>query len=613
MTDRPQAPARPAPARPGWLRPAQCALYPLLTAFALAVLTALPDGEAVPAPRELLGLVRGEGAVWLVLVLGLAFCYGRLLPLRDRFLPSAAGVAALFSLFLLLGRSYEASDSWALVFGGPERLVLACAVFLGCFLFFHALVGALFCRLDRLSPPDRSAALSRTGQLRFYLICLGLLLLFWLPYLALCYPGSVTYDGLYQLGQYFGRTPPTNHHPWLSTLVMGFFVGLGGENTALGVFFYVLFQALVCAAAFAGVCRQVRMLAPGPAAWLTLAFFALVPTWGSYAQMFVKDTLFCGLFAAFFVLCVLFVRRRGRCAPAVWAGLFLLGLACALLRNNGLYTVVPTLLLLAAAAKTPKTRAAAAALGLAVLGLYLGFVQLCLPARGVEPGSVREVLSLPFQQTARYVRTYSGELTQEEIAVIDGVLDYDALLTSYDPRVSDPVKNTYHGDKEALGAYLRLWVRQGLRHPGVYVDAAANSMFGYFLPGYRYGSFGGNYFLMQEPNYGIALEFARPNAVRLLDGFSRLWSRLPGLALLNAPGTFSWLLILCTAALLRKRLWPALIPTVPVWLSLAICCVSPVNGLVRYMLPIMAAAPLLLAHTFDALRPKLEGGHPCHG
>ena len=599
--------------RPVPLWGAAC-LCALLTAFALSVQMSMPGSYgSLTFPERVGALVQGSGAVYLVLVPALILCYRRLLPLARPFLPSAALVSLFFALCLLFGRSFEATDSWAPVLGSPLRVALSLCMTAGYALFFYALIAPLFHLLDRRGQIHTPAPLSPRGQRRFFLLCLGLILLCWLPYLLLCRPGSVTYDGMYQLEQYFGLAPATNHHPWLSTLLMGWIVSLGGDNLSLGVFFYVIFQSLVCAAALAGICWQVRVLAGRAAGWLSLAFFALVPNFGGYAQMFVKDTLFFGVFAAFFLCAVLFLKKRGQAGPLVWAGLLLTGLLCALLRNNGLYMVVPTLLVMIPAARGLSARLGAAGVGAGILAVYLCFNQLLLPAWGVEPGSVREVLSLPFQQTARYVRTCGDTLTEEEIAVIDSVLDYEALFTSYDPRVSDGVKNTYHGDGEALGEYLGLWLRQGLRRPDIYLEATLNSMFGYFLPGYRYGPFGGNYFFMQESQKGLEISFANPDAPQLADAFSRLWSQTPGLGLLNAPGTFSWLLVLCSAALLRRRRWLGLAAALPLWLALGICCVSPVNGLVRYMLPIMAAAPLLLAYTFSLLCPSPQGGASPHG
>ena len=434
----------------------------------------------------------------------------------------------------------------------------------------------------------------------------------WLPYLVLCWPGSLTYDAQWQLGQYFGRTAATNHHPWLSTLLLGGIVDLGG-SLDWGLFCYILFQSALCAAVFAAVCVQAGELAGRRAFWLSLAYYALVPTWGAYAQMVVKDTIFYGVFAAFFLLLAETLRRRGEAGPALLAGLGLLALACALLRNNGVYLVVPALLALGAAVRRPKIRAALAGLGAGVLVLYLAFVQLALPALGVAPGSSREMLSLPFQQTARYVALYGDELTAEEIAVIDSVLDYETVRDWYDPRVADTVKNTYHGTPETMKDYWELWLDCGLKHPDAYLQATLNSMFGYFLPGYRYGVFGGNYFMTQDPRYGIDVDFRFPAAASAVDYFSRLWSEIPGLLLLNAPGTHSWALILCTAALLRKKRVRVLTALVPLWITLAICCVSPVNGLVRYALPLMAVTPLLLAFTWWALRERQTGEEESHG
>lgn len=598
-----------------------CALAAFFTTLALSVsLTAVPleESEALHGAAEWMAALErswnGTGVVFLVLLVGLWCLYWKLWESRPPFLPSAAIVALLFALFLVFGQSYEAANSWDLLFDNGYQRLLAAVMLLGYWVFFYALVAALFLRLDRMEAPEWGPWQGKRKQIfRVYLDCFLVVLVFWLPYLLICYPGSVTYDGMYQLGQAFGATEATNHHPWLSTLLMGWIVGLG--KWEVGIFLYVLFQSIVCAAAFGAVCGQMWVQTRSRL-WtgLTLAYYALVPTWGAYAQMFVKDTLFYGVFTAFFLCVVRFVQQKGRCHWSVWAGMFLFALLGALLRNNGLYVAVPSILLLVTAVRSWKKRGVLAAGAAAVLGLYMCWNQVLLPAWGVAPGSVREMLSLPFQQTARYVNEYEGHLLQEDIDVINEVLDYQTLVKQYDPCVSDPVKNTYHGDGDALKDYFRLWVRCGLHRPDVYVEATLNSMFGYFLPGYRFGTYGGNYFMMQESAYGVEASFAHPDQVEVVDTYSRLWSVTPGLLLLNAPGTHSWLLILCTAALLRKKQWTGLLVTLSVWLTLGICCISPVNGLVRYMLPIMAVMPLLLFYTWDVLKKrKMKEDTPFYG
>ena len=608
----------------GLLRCMACGLEALLTVFALSVnLAAMPTlpQEVRELPlrigahlNALVAAVDGESAMFVVLVPALLFLYFRLAGEEKSFQPAAAGVGLFFALCLLVGQSYALADSWDPLLGTSLCRLTALLMLLGYGVFFYHMAAALFRALDRWERGPSAPELDWRLRRRLFALALGVLAVCWLPYLTLCWPGSLTYDGQYQLGQFFGQTEATNHHPWLSTLLMGKIVELGLPwSLETGIFFYVLFQSLICALVFAALCVQVRELTGSRLPFcLALLYYGLVPSWGSYAQMFVKDTLFYGLFAAFFLCLTELLRRGEKRAPGLLVGLFLLGLACAMLRNNGVYLVVPSLLCLASAFRTLRRRLLLAGMGAGVLVLYLAFVQLALPALGVAPGSSREIFSLPFQQTARYVAMYGGELTQEEIAVIDGVLDYETIAAAYDPRVADPVKNTYHGTPEAMRDYWRLWLRCGLRHPDAYLQATLNSMFGYFLPGYRYGTYGGNYFATQEPRYDIEVGFRDQAAADAVDAFSRLWSKTPGLLLLNAPGTHTWALILCTAALLRRRRVRALTAAVPLWLTLAVCCVSPVNGLVRYALPIMAAAPSLLAFTGWALRDK-EREETAHG
>ena len=585
-----------------WLAP----LLALLTTFSVSLdLAKYPAGGLVPFLESVIAQTHnwsdGEIIPW-ILFFSLTVSYAFLLRKFGAPVPSGVFVGALFSVFLLLGKSYEQTDSLYSVFGSPLRVCLSVMVFCGYWVFFAVLLSALFQWTDHRfeMPSSREAPLSKKAARMVYFLYFGLIFAGWLPCLILCYPGSVTPDGANQLAQFFGIIPATNNHPWFSTVLMGAVVSLGPSQEA-GLFLYELFQSLVCAAVYAAVCWQIRVqTGRRSGAVLALLYFVLVPTWSSFAQAILKDTLFCGVLTGFFLCVVLFIQRRGHCGVPVWAGLFLFALLSTLLRNNLLYFALPMIFLLMIAVKSRRGRAVLAAMGIALGGLYMIWDRIALPAMGVAPGSVAEMFSIPFQQTARYAIQYEDELTAEEIAVIDSVLDYDAIVTRYDPRVSDPVKNTYHGTPEALREYWGLWLRQGLRHPSVYVSATLNGAFGYFLPGYRYGGLGGNAFYMHS-DYGIEPEYSHPQAVSLLSKAGRLWAYTPVLMLINSAGAHCWLLILCTAALLRKRKSVDLLITLPLWFAFGVCCLSPVNGLVRYALPIMASAPLLMLGTWAVL------------
>ena len=73
----------------------------------------------------------------------------------------------------------------------------------------------------------------------------------------------------------------------------------------------------------------------------------------------------------------------------------------------------------------------------------------------------RKCFSLPFQQTARYVKEYGDEISEEEREIIAKVLDYDSLAEIYEPMTADPVKTTYRsGSAGDLTAYFKVWLKE---------------------------------------------------------------------------------------------------------------------------------------------------------
>lgn len=67
--------------------------------------------------------------------------------------------------------------------------------------------------------------------------------------------------------------------------------------------------------------------------------------------------------------------------------------------------------------------------------------------------------------------------------------------------------------------------------------------------------------------------------------------------MLQSPGFYTWLLIISIVILLASHQFKELIVMSVPSLHLAICLVSPVNGLLRYAMPLMAIMPLVLSWT----------------
>lgn len=540
---------------------------------------------------------------------------------RLRFEPVALILAVMFAAFQAVGHAYEHYGTFRAVFDVPTEAALAVLALIAYTPCLYFALSLAFSAADAASA--RAAERLKTGELARFLpfwAITGVLLLAWLPYLVVFAPGSFTYDGIFQMDMWHGFAAPSDHHPWIMTALMGgvFDIGraLGSDN--VGVALWVGVQSVVQALALAAsVSCMRRMGAPTAVLAAVLAFFAIAPAWGAYAQAFLKDTLFASLFCLYVTLLAeLWMRSRRKAALDV-RGLVLLaaaGVALCLSRHNGAYVVALTMpLLIASMPRSARVRIAGACL--VPLLVFVLVSRLAYPAMGVIPSGKQEALGALFQQTARYVKEAPGDVTEEERAAISAVLDYDALPALYYGSRSDAVKATYTGADEALGAYFKAWASMGLRHPGIYVDAFLNGCYGYLYADeswthntwdyrlYNYGSVPGI-----EDDFQVAYVFGEDVRATLI-AFCNWWQNVPLLGLTGHCGLYAWLLLAAAGYAVRTMRWKTLFALVPSLVLLLICCVSPVNGYLRYMLPIMAALPLQMWSVVAASTRRRAGRH----
>ena len=116
--------------------------------------------------------------------------------------------------------------------------------------------------------------------------------------------------------------------------------------------------------------------------------------------------------------------------------------------------------------------------------MFVFLPRIVFPVLDVVPGGKQEILGTVFQQTARYVAVYGGQVTSAQRDAIDAVLNYDSLAERYNPRWADPVKYDFvHGATEAeWREYARVWAEQGLTHPWTYVEATIAPIIGFLSP-----------------------------------------------------------------------------------------------------------------------------------
>ena len=426
-------------------------------------------------------------------------------------------------------------------------------------------------------------------------------------WLVTFFPGIITYDSCGQLlmciwGGY------NDHHPVISSLIMYAFLLIGKSlfhSDNVGIFLFILFQVLIQSFAFSCVMILFRRkLSHAFFGIFSLLFFCLFPLCGMMSVIFCKDTLY----AVFALLCfvltqVLYCSEANKPAPSfiyavLWA-LSLVGLC--IFRHEGKIIVVAILTLLFIS--YPSKRALTVK-GLAAVISILVINSAIICVMDVSKGSVREKLSLPILFTAQYYNRYPADLSEEDDRILRSVFDISDIseLTYYtDLDISDEIKEKmiYAPDRHALIEYCFLVLKDSVRHPGLFFEVVWKHSSGYFLPAKEKfeeaDSFlyilGGEERIDEYLKIGFGSNKTLRNTLR---NYVCFWDDNPVLGILFNPGLYTWLMIIEMAVLIICRKAKKVLWYLPMLLTLAILVLSPLNGSLRYSLPLIYTMPVYL-------------------
>lgn len=520
----------------------------------------------------------------------------------------------------LAARGLRADGSLASLFSSVPQAIRS----LGYLAVCTCVLMLLFTLLDRFLESRRDIASSKKGVFSLYrrhpfALPFAALLLCWSWQLILAYPGSFCNDSLVQLLQVFHYNKFTSHHPPEHSLLIGVFIkaGMWLGSANIGLFLHIMMQAVLFALTLSYLLYFMRELqSPRWLRALTFLTAALSPYYTEYITLVVKDNLY-SYAILLFVIELAYLLRLKEAFFRSRRHVLLLGISiilAVLIRNNGMYVIYPTVfVMLVVTFFYLKRKNFLRALLVFVVPILLagGAHAAVMNHFDIQKGSIREALSLPFQQTARYVKEYPNEVTPQEEKRINKVLKYDTLAENYDPRISDPVKNTYRKSvsKTDLLNYLKVWVKQGLKHPVVYLEATLHQNYSLLYPVVNMKLYDETFF--SNKRFADLYEKTGLHEVPAIDrldeyrtAFNNALAHFPLTGLFcNIAVCNIVLLALCCYAIRRKR-FLFLLTALPVLLSDAIVVLAPViQGHPRYALPIVYSMPLLLAF-YLSLRPS---------
>ena len=433
-----------------------------------------------------------------------------------------------------------------------------------------------------------------------------LILLLWLPHMIIFYPGGAGWDAINQVNQYAGSIPLTNHHPVFSTYLMGIIIGVGQKilDDNFGMFLYNILQSILAAAIFSYGINILRKTGANlKLRFLATIFYGLLPLFSGFFYTLLKDSMY-AVFTTLFVFLLIdyFIDKETFIQSKYKKYILMLSiLLMCLLRKNGLYITAITAVIMLLKEKYRKNIFLWFIMPLLIFMTFnYGITKILM----IPDGSLAESMSIPFQQTARYVRDYGNEITEEERRAIDAILDFESIGNNYNPDLSDPVKSTYKeeaGKKEWLN-YLSVWLKDFFKHPRSYVDATFANTYGYYYPLSKLMGEKGFYYIADIENINNQYDFFYSNkaAENIRNAINRMIEdidNVPIIGLLYEPGIYTWA-IFCILFIQIRRKTLSIKIYVPILLSILVCIASPVNAYLRYFLPVITFVPILIGLQF---------------
>lgn len=522
-------------------------------------------------------------------------------------------MSLIYTALMTIGKSFIVSDSFSYI---NENLLKVIIMSIITFIIFYFILDKLFDKIDNFenkSEKRRSKILNIFNE-HPIIFSMVVILLCWLIYVVAFYPMILSRDPSYQLLQFFHidnkysyysilidrNVIITNHHPVVHTLLLGFCAKIGivlFNNINVGLFIYSIIQILILSFTLSYTIYYMKKI--NIKLWyrlVCLLIYALVPVFPFYAMSPVKDVLFSCFVILYIIQFYEFITTSESIKIKTVVKMILLMILLILFRNNGIHLIIlsfPILIII-----NKKNRKVFIVILLLILSFFITYSKVILPYFKITPSSVREMLSIPFQQTARYVSIYDNEVTEKERKDIDKILNYDTLRERYNKELSDPVKNGFnkYSTKEDLKNYFYTWFEMFKKHPSCYIEATINNTYGYFYPPKTNWYIYHKYLPIINDEGGFDYSYNNLGSLRnVLSTYGKVFPKILPFGLIVNIGFNNYIIIFLLFYLIYKKKYKELCYLLPSLVLILVCILSPANTYFRYALPNIFAMPILLA------------------
>ena len=320
----------------------------------------------------------------------------------------------------------------------------------------------------------------------FWVVLVSVILL-WIPAFIAMFPGYYSSDGPLQLNTLLNKGYINLQWPAAHTLLLAACFNIGnalfGSYNA-GLVMYCLVQSLFLASAMAyAALKLYEWNIPFGITWGITVLMAANPVLQAYAFSTTKDAMFGGFLLLMLVKTAELVfepetiKNRRKMTAFI---LIMIGVC--LMRKQGMYILIIVAFFCFFFLKEIKKKRQAFIFifPLICVLIFNAIIPVLVPVQKDNP---REMLSIPSQQIARVYCYERASLGDQEIEQIDYYYDLEGLGNYIEP-LSDPAKGAL--DSEALEknfqGFIKLWVKLGVKYPGLYCQALMWGTIGYVYP-----------------------------------------------------------------------------------------------------------------------------------
>lgn len=530
--------------------------------------------------------------------------------------------AILIGLITTLGQGFAIDESWSIYFSSPVGMV----VFLLKWLGFSSIIYDILRIIIKILTDKKYL---KVKALKWQPSILKLFLIVFLPKLLpiiFFFPGNLDVNSQNSLMEYYSLNNLgesvngySSGNPWLAVNFYGIFNDIGNlfGNSNIGYLLIALVQTALFSFAFALIVYQlIRWKLPK---WLPISMliiYSIAPVWLVTSVYLIKDVIYFGLLAVWYII---FIRLVDRHLLSIFSatGFALLSVLLILFRTSSVFIVLPGFLIIIwFLAKGFRTRFSASSI-FVVVGLpILTILFLVLNSSNFQKQIFNRYPNFAIQQIARTFANDQDQINPKIKDDLRSIVDADTANEKYQARIADPIlanvdqkafDSKFEGQSKQT--FWSEWWTLLKQFPAEFAQGFFGLNYQYYYPltVNRTDSSGdavwsvdvqSNVYqnreqLLKKLNY----HYLFPTELRYK--ISTVLKNIDNFPLINwiTNGGFYGLLLLFLFgySILNKKktLIVSGIPLVLIWL---LNLNAPVNGLLRYNLPILAIFPLYLGY-----------------